>query len=582
MKKPILIFFGLLFTSISLFSQCVSGDCLDGKGIYTFPSGAKYVGEFQNGEVHGQGICYYTDNSKYDGQWANRRPEGYGIFTMANGTSRSGFWQKGLPVNETSLQIDEVFVKKGGVFFDGTDIQSGCIIGNCQDGRGTFAYVDGSKYEGTFVNGKLDGHGKWHYPNGDVYIGMFKNNFVHGVGTLYEKKGTVLSGNWEQGEYIGERFSSKGQEGCVTGDCFNGRGTYIYKDGFAKYVGNFINGRPHGDGICYFSNGERYTGEWAVGSFNGIGTLFMQDGGEVTGIWRNGAFEAYMPTENKQQYTYQSSTSPEEEQNTSPQEEIIETTEESYSAENEDNPTSSTDLKVWAIIVGVASYEHMPVLRYTDDDAYRMYAFLKSPEGGALADEQIRILIDENATKENILSIMNETFMQAGANDLVLLYFSGHGLKGSFLPIDFDGFNNKIFHEEITDIFQRSPAKYKLCIADACHSGSLLANRGANVQNTLLSYYENLAKAQAGTALLMSSKSEENSLESSGLRQGVFSHFLIRGLKGEADQNGNNIVTIQELFNYIELNVREYTVRSQSPVIRGDYDKNMTVAVKRD
>ena len=37
----------------------------------------------------------------------------------------------------------------------------------------------------------------------------------------------------------------------------------------------------------------------------------------------------------------------------------------------------------------------MPVLRYTDDDAYQMYAFFKSPEGGALDDEHIRILINE-------------------------------------------------------------------------------------------------------------------------------------------------------------------------------------------
>ena len=62
----------------------------------------------------------------------------------------------------------------------------------------------------------------------------------------------------------------------------------------------------------------------------------------------------------------------------------------------------ASDIKVWAVIIGVADYSHMPALKYTDDDAYRMYAFLKSPEGGALKDEQIKILIDENATKEKI------------------------------------------------------------------------------------------------------------------------------------------------------------------------------------
>src|SRR5690606_27266621 len=80
-------------------------------------------------------------------------------------------------------------------------------------------------------------------------------------------------------------------------------------------------------------------------------------------------------------------------------------------------------LKVWAVIVGVSSYNHMPTLRYTDDDAYRMFAFLKSPEGGALTDEQIKVLIDEEATKQNIENTMREVYSKAGPNDLIMLYF---------------------------------------------------------------------------------------------------------------------------------------------------------------
>ena len=89
----------------------------------------------------------------------------------------------------------------------------------------------------------------------------------------------------------------------------------------------------------------------------------------------------------------------------------------------------------------------MPVLRYTDDDAYRFYAFLKSPEGGALPDEQIRILIDEEATREGVLEAMADVFGQAGPKDLVLFYFSGHGLNGSFLPIDFDDLHAATFQQ---------------------------------------------------------------------------------------------------------------------------------------
>ena len=65
------------------------------------------------------------------------------------------------------------------------------------------------------------------------------------------------------------------------------------------------------------------------------------------------------------------------------------------------------------------------------------------------------------------------------------------------------------------------------------------------------------------------------------LRQGVFSHFLIRGLKGEADQDDDGIVRVQELYDFIYVNVRAYTGMRQSPVIKGDYDPLMPVGRRR-
>ena len=75
-----------------------------------------------------------------------------------------------------------------------------------------------------------------------------------------------------------------------------------------------------------------------------------------------------------------------------------------------------SEIKIWAVVVGVARYAHMPVLKYTDDDAYHIYAFLKSPEGGALPDKQIRLLIDEDATRSNIIRAMRHVFLKADEN----------------------------------------------------------------------------------------------------------------------------------------------------------------------
>ena len=544
--------------SIDALAQCVSGDCKNGRGIFIYPSGAKYIGEFKDGEIHGVGTCYYTDGSKYQGNWENRFPQGKGKKIYPDGSKWEGQWLKGKPTDGKGNVIAEIFVSKGNEN-DGTDIQSGCLKGDCKNGEGIYAYADGSKYEGQFNGGNIEGKGIWYYPNGDKYIGEFKSNYQHGFGKVVNDDGMLTKGYWKEGEYVGEKRIQFGAEGCQQGDCSDGSGTYVYENGVAKYQGEFVDGLPHGEGTCYYNNGERYEGEWAYGSFDGEGVLYLTDGTEVEGIWQQGVFQAKSIVKEKQENF----------------------TEAAPPSNNTHSFREASGIKVWAVVIGISSYNHMPVLRYTDDDAYRMFAFLKSPEGGALKDDQIKILIDEDATKEKITAAMSQTFSKAGPNDLVMLYFSGHGLKGSFLPIDFDGFNNKLLHDEINSILENSPAKYKICIADACHSGSLLAMKSGTAQQALSNYYKTLAQAQAGTALIMSSKSEETSLESSGLRQGVFSHFLIRGLKGEADLDQNRVVTIQELFNFIDVNVRSYTGKRQSPVIKGDYDGKMTVSVIR-
>ena len=79
-------------------------------------------------------------------------------------------------------------------------------------------------------------------------------------------------------------------------------------------------------------------------------------------------------------------------------------------------------------------------------------------------------------------------------------------------------------------------------------------------------------------AMILSCKDREVSLEDSGLRQGIFSHYLMKGLKGIADKNNNKVVSIIELFEYIKGQVSLYTGNIQNPVLEGNYNPNMPVA----
>jgi hypothetical protein len=547
----------LLTNVVEVQAQCVSGDCRNGRGIYVYPSGAKYIGDFKDGEIHGIGVCYYTDGSKYQGEWRHRFPHGKGTKTYADGHQQTGKWHRGRPVDDAGNLLEEYVVQASDERDIAIDIQSGCIDGDCKDGQGTFAYPDGSKYDGQFRLGKLQGLGTWYFVNGDRYVGAFANNFPHGKGTLYKTDGSVIKGLWKEGEYAGSDDPAALRTGCISGNCVDGEGTYVFKNATATYRGEFENESPHGYGVLTYANGDRYEGEWEKGEFHGEGLLTRRDGTLISGRWEHGRYlvPAELEAEMLAQLSPPTRPAP------------------------DDRRAFTAPRKVWAVIVGVGAYTNMPALRYTDDDAYRFYAFLKSVDGGGLRDEQVRILIDEEATRKRILETAKDLFGKAHTDDLILFYFSGHGLKGGFLPYDFDGYYNKIYYEELAALLEQSNAAYKICFADACHSGGLFAEDPSQVSEELARYYEDLYRRSTGTAIIMSSKAEETSLESAGLRQGVFSHFLIRGLKGEADADGDGIVTIEELFNYIYVNVRAYTGMQQSPLIRGDFDPRMPVAI---
>jgi hypothetical protein len=557
----------LLFSFILLASlasagsaQCISGNCHNGTGSYRYSSTSRYSGQFINGLREGRGKMSFPNGNNYEGQFVKGKMQGDGTMNYRNGDKYVGLWNN-----------DQM------------------------DGKGKYTFKQGERYEGDFRNGEYNGQGTMYYTDGANYTGSWKDNVKHGSGKLTLPDGSFFTGNWSNGKLTQKTSSSSkptqsstsnnpntgtnkpttspstptstapiassvtkpdlsNLKNCGAVFCRSGQGYYTYPDG-SLWVGEFNEGVPSGRGTCYYSNKDRYVGQWANNAPYGEGIMYFASGIVKGAIWVNG----------------------------SPIKELD---------SNESLPSdpvrtdASKNVKIWALVVGVGRYTAMPSLKFTDDDAYRFYSFLKSPEGGALPDNQIAVLVDEAATRQNILNTMRQYFLKADANDVVLLYFSGHGLDGCFLPVDYDGFNNKLRHEEIKQVFMESKAKHKLCIADACHSGSLSYNGALAAKGpapvTLERYYQAFEDTDGGIALLMSSKAEELSLEDHGLRQGVFTYYVLQGLKGKADKNGDYLVTIKELYNFVYTKVLDYTAGAQTPVLTGNYDDGMPVALRRN
>jgi hypothetical protein len=522
-----LLFITILITLVSNegHSQtCRSGDCINGYGTQVSRNGQVYIGEFKKGKKSGHGIFYISTNIKYIGNWKDDQRHGLGQIFLYDKPLQSGIW-------------------KGNILAESTKIPEGCLTGDCVNGFGSYIYADGRRIYGRFSNNAIKDHVTCYYPDGQKYIGGWGNNKKNGIGTSFESS-TVRQGFWNNDVYEG---SPKSQEfGCIVGNCHEGIGIYTYPN-LTRYEGNFKNGKTDGYGICYFSDGEIYVGNWKNHTFDGLGTYYSNDGGMIDGYWENGFLQKNNPQENK----------------------FFDYTEK----EKRSN--------IYAVIVGVSLYTAMPSLKYSDDDAYLMYSFFKSPKGGALRDDNLAVLIDEMATLERIKSSLRQISEQANSNDIILFYFSGHGINGAFLPSDYDGNTQILKHKEVLEIMENSPAKSKIIIADACYAGSF-TNKGAKGDYNLDAFYNAFENTKGGTLLLLSSKEQETSSESKILRQGVFSYYLIKGLSGSANRNNDQIITVEELFEYVFANVVSFTHRNQNPIIMGNYDKNMPLGLDRN
>ncbi len=511
-----------------LFAQqgCIRGNCTQGYGTYVFEDGSTYSGDFRDGYSHGLGIYETPEGEKYSGNWIRHKREGKGRLILPNGDLYLGDFKAGMISGQ------------GEMWFREGDYYNGNWEANLPQGQGIFAYADGFLYKGHWRRGFRHGFGVFFSPEGDSVSGEWFNGFF-----------------WEQFRPFVYRAGNDPIRDCNRQYCNSGIGTYVYPDG-TVYKGQFRAGKPFGPSEVKFSDGRLYLGSWQNDKPNGPGLLSDAFGNWQGGNWKEGRLT------------------------------VPQTSESLFYQDNVGaifpGGNLRKEMKIYAVIIGAAAYTRMPLLHYADDDALRVYHFLKSPEGGALPDDQIALLTDREASYDGIVRAMEEIFGEADANDMILFYFSGHGMEGAFVPIDSDGDYNRLPHRLVKDMIINSSAKYKLVIADACHSGGLLAYRdGLALEDFLKKFYSSFEGVNGGLALLMSSKSEEYSMEDGRLRSGVFSYFMIEGLKGAADVNDDAVVSISELAAFVSGTVRRHTGNLQNPVISGNFDRSMPVGLIR-
>ena len=161
-----------------------------------------YVGHLKKGKVT---IYYSNGKIKYEGDCLDDNFEGKGTYYYENGNRYEGEWKKGLKHGKGILYYDHETQKK--------------------------------KYDGYFIKGKFEGKGIYYWNDGSYYKGNFVNGLKHGYGAYYKKDGALKY----EGGFINDKYGGKGKYICDNGD---------------YYVGDFKNGLKDGKGTLYNRNGN--------------------------------------------------------------------------------------------------------------------------------------------------------------------------------------------------------------------------------------------------------------------------------------------------------------------------------------
>lgn len=254
----------------------------------------------------------------------------------------------------------------------------------------------------------------------------------------------------------------------------------------------------------------------------------------------------------------------------------------------------------WAVVVGISKYQNSGIsqLNYADADAKSFAEFLQTPEGGGFESDHMQVLLNQDATYANIKNALYNFLSFAIDSDLVIIYFAGHGAPNPLKPDQLyllthdtdptpSGIRTTAFPMwDMNTVLERYiNAKKVIVFTDACHSGGISSSVGtrglaADKSNPINQYLSQLAKTKDGTVVFTASSANEVSQENAEFGHGVFTYYMLEGLRGKADVNNDYTVTINELMMYTEESVKRYTKGFQNPT-RGqtNYDKSLPMAI---
>jgi hypothetical protein len=228
-----------------------------------------------------------------------------------------------------------------------------------------------------------------------------------------------------------------------------------------------------------------------------------------------------------------------------------------------------------AVVVGAnVGAPHQVVLRHAAADARKVGQVLTELGGVYEGDLQ---LLDARPTARKVLAAIHRVERIArevratGQEVSFVFYYSGHATENALQLYD-----TELPLQGLRERLRQSKANLRLAIVDACHSGSVIRDKGGNRSRKKVNFAFDQAIGTEGYAILTSSSVDEQSQESDELRGSFFTHHLVSALRGAADQDANGSITLNEAYRY----AYERTVQQTSKNARVAQHPNFDMSLK--
>ncbi len=227
---------------------------------------------------------------------------------------------------------------------------------------------------------------------------------------------------------------------------------------------------------------------------------------------------------------------------------------------------------LYILSVGVSKYKYDQYdLDFADKDAESIIQIF-SKQKGIFRSVEHKMLLNKDATKDNILDALDWIEKETTQRDLSIIFIAGHGINSDrgdyyFLPHEANikklrrtGVNWHDFKDVVTNL----PGK-SLFFIDTCHSGNVMGGVSRSIDNNIISAIKSITSEGTGQVIMAAATGASVSIEDEKWGHGAFTKAIIEGVGGEADYDDNGIISIKELDLYVTTRVKKLTEGRQKP-----------------